>query len=1047
MRPPTPATWIRSLALAASCAAVLASSRAASADDPPEPSPTVDFSRDIRPLLSDACFACHGPDRETLQADLRLDLKDDAFADRGGYSAIVPGDPEASELLYRISTDDEFDRMPPADSNKTLTPEQVELFRAWIEQGAPWEEHWAFVTPTKPEPPAVAHESNVENPIDAFILERLEREGLDPAPEADPETLVRRAYLDLTGLPPTPEEVDTFLDDDRPDRYEQLVDRLLDSPHYGEHMARFWLDAARYGDTHGLHLDNYREMWPYRDWVIEAFNRNLPYDRFVVEQLAGDLLPDPTPDQVIATGFNRAHVTTSEGGSIEEEVYVRNVVERVDATGTVFLGLTVACARCHDHKFDPISQADYYSMFAFFNSLDGKPLDGNAKAHPPVLQVPSEEQQAERRRLEQELASVRDRIAEAVAAVDYDPSRDEDRAEYVRREDFVWVDDALPPGAKPSAEGEWTFVSEPEHPVFLGEKAHVRASEGQSQHLFTGASQGLVVGEGDTLFAHVFLDPIDPPKEIMLQWNTGEWNHRAFWGENLIEYGEDGTTERVSRGPLPTTGEWVRLEVPAADVGIAPGTTITGLAFTQHGGTVRWDAAGIRSWTPQPGKTYSAIASWIRDQEILGDKAQIPDPIKQLVAVDPDERTGEQSKQLRDYFVEQVYAPARSTLAPLLARKAEVEEAKAALEDAIPTTLVWKEMAEPKPAFILNRGEYDQQGDPVGRATPSFLPPLPEGESLDRLGLANWLVDSSNPLTARVAANRLWQQVFGVGLVKTSEDFGAQGEPPSHPELLDWLAVQFQDDGWDVKEFMRRLVTSNTYRQSSRATPELLARDPKNRLYARGPRFRLDAETIRDQALFVGGLLVEEIGGPSVKPPQPSGLWEAVGYTDSNTAKFQADTGREKVHRRSLYTFWKRTSPPPQMSTFDAPSREACTMRRERTNTPLQALLLLNDPQYVEAARALAERTLHEAGSSAEDRLTRMFRIVTSRTPEADELAELTAAYDDLIASYQSDPEAARQLIAVGETTPDPALDPAELAAWTVIANTLLNLDEAIVKG
>ncbi|QDV36689.1 PSD1 and planctomycete cytochrome C domain-containing protein [Tautonia plasticadhaerens] len=1047
MRPPNPATWTRSLTLAACCVIAVAACRAVRADDPPEPSPTVDFSRDIRPLLSDACFACHGPDEGTLKAGLRLDLKDDAFADRGGYAAVVPGDPEASELFYRISTEDEFDRMPPADSHKGLSPGQVELFRAWIEQGAPWEEHWAFVTPTKPEPPEVADESRVENPIDAFILDRLDREGPDPAPEADPEVLVRRAHLDLTGLPPTPEEVGAYLADDRPDRYEQLVDRLLDSPHYGEHMARFWLDAARYGDTHGLHLDNYREMWPYRDWVIEAFNRNLPYDRFVVEQLAGDLLPDPTPDQVIATGFNRAHVTTSEGGSIEEEVFVRNVVERVDATGTVFLGLTVACARCHDHKFDPISQADYYSMFAFFNSLDGKPLDGNAKAHPPVLQVPSEEHRAERQRLEAELASVREQIAEAVAAVDYDPSRDEDRAEYVRREDFVWVDDALPPGAKPSSEGEWAFVSEPEHPVFLGSKAHVRTSEGQSQHLFTEASQGLLVGEGDTLFAHAFLDPLNPPKEIMLQWNTGEWKHRAYWGENLIDYGTDGTTERVSRGALPTTGEWVRLEVPAADVGIPPGTTITGLAFTQHGGTVRWDAAGIRSWTPQLGESYASLASWIRDQRVLGDKAALPDPITQLVAVDPGERTGEQSERLRDYFVEHAYAPARPTLAPLLARRAEVEKAKTALEESIPTTLVWKEMAEPKPAFILNRGEYDQPGDPVGRSVPSFLPPLPEGAPVDRLGLASWLVDRSNPLTARVAANRLWQQVFGVGLVKTSEDFGAQGETPSHPELLDWLAVQFQDDGWDVKEFMRRLVTSNTYRRSSRATPELLARDPKNRLYARGPRFRLDAETIRDQALFVGGLLVEQVGGPSVKPPQPSGLWEAVGYTSSNTAQFRADTGREKVHRRSLYTFWKRTSPPPQMTTFDAPSRESCTMRRERTNTPLQALLLLNDPQYVEAARALAERTMREAGSSTEDRLTRMFRIVAARTPEADELAELTAAYDDLIASYRDDPEAARQLIAVGETTPDPAHDPAELAAWTVIANTLLNLDEVIVKG
>ncbi|RUL87359.1 PSD1 and planctomycete cytochrome C domain-containing protein [Tautonia sociabilis] len=1044
MRPPTFAPLTRSLAMLACCAGF--ASPPALADDA-DPAAAVDYSRDIRPLLSDACFACHGPDQKSLKADLRLDQKASAFADRGGYAAIVPGDPEASELLHRIASDDELDQMPPPESNKRLTPEQVELFRAWIAQGAPWEEHWAFVTPTRPDPPAVEDESWVRNPIDRFILHRLDREGLRPSPEAEPEALVRRVFLDLIGLPPTPEDVDAYLADDRPDRFEQLVDRLLEDPRFGEHMARFWLDAARYGDTHGLHLDNYREMWPYRDWVINAFNRNLPYDQFIIEQLAGDLLPDPSLDQIIATGFNRAHVTTSEGGSIEEEVYVRNVVERVDATGSVFLGLTIGCARCHDHKFDPITQQDYYSLFAFFNSIDGNPLDGNAKAHPPVVQVPSEAQEAERERLKAELASVTERIAAAVAAVDYDPSRDDDQGEYVRREDFVWVDDALPPGAKPSGEGDWSFVSGPQHPVFRGELAHVRSADGLSQHDFTEASQGLLVGEGDTLFAHVFLDPLNPPKELMLQWNTGDWKHRAYWGENLIEFGEDGTGERLFRGPLPTTGEWVRLEVPAAELGIAPGTSITGMAFTQHGGTVRWDAAGIRTWTPQPGKTYTTLASWIRDQKILGDTSPAPEEIRKLVAVEPGNRTEQQKARLRDYFVEHAYAPARAVLEPLLAERAAVEKARKELEDSIPTTLVWKEMAEPKPAYILNRGEYDQRGEQVGRAVPAFLPPMPDGAPKDRLGLARWLVDPSHPLTARVAANRFWQQVFGVGLVKTSEDFGAQGEPPSHPKLLDWLAVQFQEDGWDVKQFMRRLVTSSTYRQTSRITPELLAKDPKNRLYARGPRFRLDAETIRDQALYVSGLLFEEVGGPSVKPPQPAGLWEAVGYTSSNTAKFVADTGREKVHRRSLYTFWKRTAPPPQMTTFDAPSREACIMRRERTNTPLQALLLLNDPQYVEAARALAERTMGEAGSTTEERIVRMFRLATARRPEADELAQLTATYEDLIASYRSDVESARQLITIGETTPNPDLDPAELAAWTVIANTLLNLDEVIVKG
>ena len=1042
MRPPVLAPHTRILALLAA----LAAPGLAHAEDEPSSS-VIDYSRDIRPLLSDACFACHGPDGETLAADLRLDLKEGAFGDRGGYAAVVPGDPEASELVYRITTDDELDVMPPPDSGMELTPEQVALITGWVEQGAPWEDHWAFTAPVKSEPPAVDDPEWSVNPIDRFILARLQAEGLEPSPEAEPEVLVRRVTLDLTGLPPTPEAVDAYLIDERPDRFEQLVDRLLESPQYGEHMARYWLDAARYGDTHGLHLDNYREMWPYRDWVIDAFNRDLPYDEFVVEQLAGDLLPDPSRDQLIATGFNRAHVTTNEGGSITEEVAMRNVIERVDAAGTVFLGLTVGCARCHDHKFDPISARDYYSLSAFFNSLDGDPMDGNLEAPAPVIQVPTPEEEQERERLDAEVAKVRALIASAVDANEYDPSLDDDRGEYVRRTDHVWLDDALPPGGKPSAEDAWRFVNAPEHPVFSGSASHVRTAEGQSQHYVKDATQGLRIGEGDTLFAYAFLDPLNPPKELMLQWNTGEWEHRAYWGENLIDYGADGTTERVAMGPLPTTGEWVRLDVPAARVGLEAGSNVNGWAFTQHGGTVHWDRAGLRTWTPQPGMTYESLASWVRDQKILGDKAEIPESLRAIVALEPSNRTDDQRDALRDYFVEHDYGAARSTFEPLHAELATAESAVKTLDEAIATTLVWKEKAEPEPAFILHRGEYDQKGEPVERSVPSFLPPLPEGSEADRLGLAHWLVDPSHPLTARVAVNRLWQQVFGVGLVKTSEDFGNQGEPPSHPKLLDWLAVQFRDDGWDVKTMMRRLVTSEAYRQTSRVTPESLVRDPKNRLLARGPRFRLDAETIRDQALAAGGLLVEEVGGPSVKPPQPKGLWEAVGYTSSNTAQFQADTGRDKVHRRSLYTFWKRTAPPPQMATFDAPSRESCTMRRERTNTPLQALVLLNDPQFVEAARALAERTLREAGSSTEDRLVRMFRIATARRPEAEELAALNRAIDEALDSFRDDPDGARALIDVGETAPDPSLEPAELAAWTILANIMLNLDEVIVKG
>jgi hypothetical protein len=1020
---------------------------ARAAGDGPEAKvrPKLDFNRDIRPILSDHCFACHGPDPKARKAGLRLDRKVDALRDREGHAAIVPGDVEASDLAFRIEAEDNEVRMPPPESREPLTAAQAETLKRWIAQGAPWKEHWAFLPPERPPLPEVRDPSWPSGPIDRFILARLEAEGLRPMPEADRATLIRRATLDLTGLPPTPAEVDAFLADRAPDAFEKVVDRLLRSPHYGEHMARYWLDAARYGDTHGLHLDNYREIWPYRDWVIRAFNGNMPFDRFVVEQLAGDLLPGPTTDQLVATGFNRCNVTTGEGGSIEEEVYVRNVLDRVETAGTVFMGLTIGCARCHDHKFDPVTQKDFYRLFAFFNSIDGNPLDGNVARHPPVVPVPSPEQAAAMEGLRRKVASIRAAIAGELAKISYDEAADPDPSEYVRRADYVWFDDDLPPGAKATA-GEFPFAATPDHPVLSGGRSVVQAYDALGQHVFEGATSRLRVGEGDTLFAHVFLDPTRPPKEVMLQWHADGWKHRAYWGENVIDWGKDGTPERLHAGPLPATGKWVRLEVEAARLGLSPGTTIDGLAFTQHGGTAYWDRAGIETWTPQEGQVYDSLALWVRSQRALGAKS-LPKEIQDVVKLDRGKRGEAQKKLLRDYFVEHAYSKARPTFDPLRRQLAEAEKERDQLDKQIPASLVFRERKEPKPAFVLKRGEYDQKGEKVERELPAFLPPLPEGAPRDRLGLARWLVAPGHPLTARVAANRFWQQCFGTGIVKTAEDFGAQGEPPSHPELLDWLAVRFREDGWDVKAFMKRLVMSSAYRQSSRVTPDRLAKDPANRLLSRGPRFRLDAEMLRDQALAVGGLLVERIGGPSVKPPQPAGLWEAVGYTRSDTAKFVADVGPEKVHRRSLYTFWKRTSPPPQMTAFDAPSREACLARRERTNTPLQALVLLNEPQFVEASRALAERALREGGPTPESRVESMFRLATGRRPDAGERAELLAAYRDLRAGFAGDPQAAGRLIATGETKPDGRLDPVELAAWTMIGNLLLNLDEVTNKG
>ncbi|MFV1964398.1 MAG: PSD1 and planctomycete cytochrome C domain-containing protein [Pirellulaceae bacterium] len=1009
----------------------------------------IDFSQDIRPILSDRCYACHGPNDSQREGGFRLDVKESVLAEAdSGELPIVPGDAEASSVYQRITSDDEFMVMPPEDSNKSLTKEEIELIRRWIDDGAAWSEHWAFVVPRRPELPDVSDAAWCRRPIDRFILARLDKEGLKPNGEADQATLIRRVTFDLTGLPPTLEEIDAFLADDLPDAYERVVDRLLESPHYGEHMARFWLDAARYGDTHGLHLDNYREMWPYRDWVVRAFNDNLPYDQFVIQQLAGDLLPDPSLDQRMATGFNRCHVTTNEGGSITEEVYVRNVVDRVVTTGAVFMGVTLDCTRCHDHKYDPFTMKDFYSLFAFFNSLDGDPMDGNKEEHPPVVKVPTEEQEAQQQELTQLVAAARKEITDAIAKVEYDEAADAGRSEQPQREEYVWIEDGVPAGANVSSEGspdgKWNFATAP-LPVFSGERSSMGTAEGRSQHFFEGAPKGPRIGKDDKLFAYVYLDGQDPPNQIMMQWNTGSWSHRAFWGENAIDWGKDGSAERRPMGDLPETDKWVRLEVDAAHVGIKPGTVVNGWAYTQFAGTVYWDKAGIVTQTPQGDASYRVLTDWVRDQRAT-DGAGLPDAVKKIVKLDRDQRNADQQKQLRDYFIENAYAESRDTFVPLKKKRADLESQLAALDKEIPTTLVFREKKEPKPAFLLHRGEYDQPRDQVERAVPAVLPPLPEGAPNNRLGFAQWLVDPSHPLTSRVAVNRFWQQMFGTGIVKTAEDFGSQGEPPSHPDLLDALAAEFRDGGWNVKQLMKTIVMPATYRQSSRVSSEAIERDPDNRLLARGPRFRLDAEMLRDQALAASGLLVPKMGGASVKPPQPDGLWFAVGYSGSNTVRFAADAGPEKVHRRTLYTFIKRTAPPPQLSTFDAPSREGFCVRRERTNTPLQALLLLNDPQYFEAARALAERAIQHGGETAESRVAYMVRLCTGQKADDDEIRELVQLFEDHRAVFQQDEEAAKRVVGSAREKQENA-DASQVAAWTMVANLVLNLDETLCKN
>jgi len=933
------------------------------------------FNRDIRPILSDTCFQCHGPDNATRKAKLRLDQEESATAARDGHPAIVRGNPSASELIKRITHSDPDERMPPAESGRALTTAQISLLTQWIQEGSPWQAHWSFIPPQRPELPEVTRQDWPSNPIDRFILRRLEREGLQPSPPASKTALLRRVTFDLTGLPPTIEEIDDFLADNSPEAYEIVVDRLLVTPRYAERMATEWLDAARYADSHGYSLDRRRVMWPWRDWVIHAYHTNLPFDQFATLQIAGDLLPDATPSQQVATGFNRNHPIQSEGGVINEEYRVETVVDRVETTSAVFLGLTMGCARCHDHKFEPITQREFYSFYAFFNNVPESAHVGNSdkQADKPFITAPSVLHQDQLADLKRQIANLEKQIATEKP----DPTS--------QPEERVWIDDAIPPGANPLGNGggaqKFEFVSQPDHPVYSGVKASMRSCSGRGQHLIQNANPAFDVGSNAKLFTYVYLDPKNPPKEIMLQWHEGDsWNHRVFWGENLIPWGQENSPERRHMGPLPEVGKWVRLEINAQDVGLKPGHKLTGWAFTQFDGTVYWDKAGISSITPSPAR----------------------------------------------------------------ARLAELKAAEGELMKSAPTVMVMAEMIPARKTFVLTRGQYDQPTKiEMNPALPSALGKLPEGLPANRLALARWMTSAANPLTARVTVNRYWQMYFGTGLVKSAEDFGAQGQWPSHPDLLDWLATEFVRTGWNVKEMQKFIVTSATYRQSARATPALLERDPDNRLLARGPRFRLPAEMIRDHALATSGLLVEQLGGESVRPYQPPGLWDDVVY--SNVPRFQQDHG-EKLYRRSLYIYWKRSVPPPALQVFDAPSREACVLTRSRSNTPLGALVLMNDPAFVEAARKLAERIVRQGGDSEQARLHYAFRLVTARLPQPHELELLSGSLAAFLEHYRRHQDAARALMKVGESPYDDSLDLSQVAAYTAIANALLGSDESITK-
>jgi hypothetical protein len=1006
----------------------------------------VRFNEDIRPILSDNCFGCHGPDEKKRKAKLRLDTFEGATKVSQGTQAIKPRDLAGSELWSRIHAKDPDDVMPPPESNKKLTPAQVDTLRRWIEGGAQYQGHWAFEAPRRAALPTIAKKHWPKNEIDYFIAAKLAEKNLKPENEASKETLIRRVSFDLTGLPPTPSEVDAFLSDRKADAYERLVDRLLASPRYGEQQARYWLDAVRYGDTHGLHLDNERSMWPYRDWVVKALNENMPFDQFTVWQIAGDLLPNATMEQKLASGYNRCNVTTSEGGSIDDEYYVRYAIDRTDTTCVNWMALTAGCAVCHDHKFDPISQKEFYSLYSFFNNNKEKAMDGNAALVAPVIKLKGPEQDNQLKELDKEIAALKKQIAQAIVNVNYKDPFPQELKKFSSPQEVVVLEDEVPAGAKASVNENTAaleFIAADKGEVFSGKKAMKRTATGLAQDIFENLKAPLIVSTNDKIFAYVFINPTNPPKAVMLQFHTTEWLYRANWGDaDAIPYGEKGTSQKVQMGPLPKAGEWVRLEVDTAKLEMKTGLRVNGIAFTQFGGTVYWDKTGVMAELAQ--EDHSAESQWAWEAHQRAENgATLPAEIAKLIRSKVDEKN---QKQLRNYYIENVFAPGRSVFDPLHAKSKPLQEKRKQIEDSIPGTMVMEEMEKPRGAFVLRRGEYDQKLEEVQAGVPRIFPALPKTEKTNRLALAQWLVATNHPLTSRVIVNRYWQQFFGTGLVKTAQDFGSQGDWPSHPELLDWLAVHFMDTHWDIKAMHKLMVTSAAYRQDSRVTAKKLEIDPENRFLSRGPRFRLDAEQIRDNALFVSGLLEEKIGGRGVRPYQPEGIWEAVAYTASNTAKYVQDHGPAALYRRSLYTFWKRTAPSPAMITFDAPSREKYCVRRERTDTPLQALVTMNDTQFVEASRHLGERIM-EQSKNVDHQVDFGFRLLTARHPSRDEGKILKQSLEKFRNRYRTDISAATNLISVGESASKKDLDPSELAAYTMFGSLLLNLDETVNKN
>jgi hypothetical protein len=993
----------------------------------PEP---LRFNRDIRPILSDNCFTCHGPDASHRQAGLRLDVRDDALKPaESGDIAIVPGKPSESTLVVRIESTDTADVMPPPKSHKRLSALQKERLKRWIAEGAKYESHWAFAPIEHVALPTVKRADWVRTPIDRFVLARLEQAQLAPSPEADRATILRRVALDLTGLPPTLADVEQFLNDKAADAYERAVDRLLLSPHYGERMAVDWLDAARFADTNGYQVDRDRETSAWRDWVIRAFNDNLPFDQFTIEQLAGDLLPNATVQQRIATGFHRNHMMNEEGGIIPEEFLAEYTADRVETTAAVWLGQTFNCARCHDHKFDPFTQRDFYGLKAFFHNVSergvgsyGSPIRVN---NPPFVRLPTPDQ-------DQKLAGLNEQLTSAKQQLSTSPAETAEQLnEWSKRllaTPVLWQPTTLTKAdagkAKSSVESDRTaarveFPDAAAYTITLQIEANLeRVSAVRiecAEAGMTGAARWQDVrvnrvGDKPAAKQSLKLRPVESGDSLAL----------AEVAKTL----DDNRTTFVNVSPKVDKPAWGAFELvePITIAKDKPVRLEVVISAAYGTGPLLWRVAVTDAAT-----------------DLL-----VPEAIRTIVQTEPAKRNTVDAKRLSDFRTNS--NPARRALNDQIA---ELTRQIDVVERDVKTTLVMDELPKPRDTFILMRGAYDKPGERVTANTPAVLPAMPSDLPRNRLGLARWLVSRENPLTARVTVNRLWQSVFGTGLVRTSEDFGSQGEAPSHPELLDWLTNEFVQSGWDVKGMMKLIVTSATYRQKSESRKLIadgqLSSDPDNRLFSRGPRFRLQAEFVRDQALAVSGLLVPTIGGPSVRPYHPAGLYEQV-VAGSGASTYVPGKG-DDLHRRSLYTYWKRSVPNPAMLAFDAPFRETCTLRRARTNTPLQALNLMNDPTFVEAARFLGQRMLRDGGDSVETRLAHGFKLTLARSPRPTELTVLKRAFERTRQEFASDPASAKQLLAVGEARHDANLDPIELATWTTIGSTLLCMDEVITKN